>query len=166
MPDTAALETCLRFLEEIGIPVTYRPLGDTCFLPGLAIEGAGLVIDRERLAYPGDVLHEAGHIAVVPAAEREGLGATSIAERPHREAEEMMAIAWSYAACVHLGLPAGFVFHEHGYKNGGPHLAELFSSGQSFGVPMLQWVGMTFERPDPAEPERPVYPKMRYWMRE
>jgi hypothetical protein len=165
MADTTALETCIQFLEEIGIPVTCRSLGDTCFLPGLAIEGSGLVMDPERLAYPGDILHEAGHIAVVPAAERAGLNENSIAARPHREAEEMMAIAWSYAACVHLGLEAGFVFHEHGYRSGGAHLAESFSNGHYFGVPMLQWVGMCLERPDPADPGQPVYPKMQRWMR-
>ena len=29
-----------------------------------------------------------------------------------KAAEEMMAIAWSYAAVVHLGLDASVVFHE------------------------------------------------------
>lgn len=163
--DTGLLDRCIRFLESIGIPVEFRPLHDSCFLPGLAIAGGRLLVDREKLAYPGDILHEAGHIAVVPAAERNTLNETSIAERPHREAEEMMAIAWSYAAAVHLQLDAGFVFHEHGYRSGGPHLAEIFTKGQYFGVPTLQWVGMTYERPDAADPERPVYPAMLRWMR-
>jgi hypothetical protein len=32
--------------------------------------------------------------------------------------EEMAAIAWSYAACVHLGLEPTVVFHSDGYKGG------------------------------------------------
>lgn len=166
LTEQALLERCIGFLEEIGIPVSYRSLGETCFLPGLAIAGDRLYIDPEQLRYPGDLLHEAGHIAVVPASERSMLNETSIGERPHREAEEMMAIAWSYAACVHLDLDPRFVFHEHGYKSGGSHLAETFGNGNYFGVPTLQWVGMAYERADPAEPDRPVYPAMRRWMRD
>lgn len=100
----------------------------------------------EKFKYPGDILHEAGHIAVVPPAERHLLNADTIATREQREAEEMMAIAWSYAACVHLDIDAGFVFHDNGYKGGGSSIAESFKQGHYFGVPMLQWVGMTLEK--------------------
>jgi hypothetical protein len=36
----------------------------------------GLVYDWERLTWPGDLLHEAGHIAVIPAALRPTIGGT------------------------------------------------------------------------------------------
>jgi hypothetical protein len=83
-----------------------------------------------------------------------------------REAEEMMAIAWSYAACRHLGIDARFVFHDEGYKNGGSHIADNFDEGRYFGVPMLQWTGMALERKKDEEPDLPVYPAMMKWMRE
>jgi hypothetical protein len=63
-----------------------------------------IVVDMEKLKYYGDILHEAGHIAVVPAKERSTLNEKDIAKREQRDAEEMMVIAWSYAACVHLEL--------------------------------------------------------------
>lgn len=166
-PETeAAFQQVVIFLKSIGIPVYFRSLGNDCFLPGIQIEGASIIVDREKLKYPGDILHEAGHIAVVPASEREMLTETSIAGREMREAEEMMAIAWSYAACVHLGLDARFVFHDHGYKDGGSHLAENFSRGNYFGVPMLQWTGMAMEKKSDADPSLPVYPAMLKWLRD
>jgi hypothetical protein len=102
----------------------------------------------------------------VAAADRHLLDADSIAKREQREAEEMMAIAWSYAACVHLDIDAGFVFHDHGYKNGGSSIAENFKQGHYFGVPMLQWVGMTSGKKDEVTPDKPVYPCMEKWMRD
>jgi hypothetical protein len=115
----------------------------------------------EKLKYPGDILHEAGHIAIVPAAERSSLTEESIAKRDMREAEEMMAIAWSYAACVHLDIDASFVFHDKGYKGGGHSIAENFKAGRYFGVPVLKWVGMCC---NPEEENG--YPKMIRWVRE
>ncbi|MFZ9388491.1 MAG: hypothetical protein ACO25B_11490 [Chitinophagaceae bacterium] len=159
-------DRAVEFLQVIGIPVYFRSLEEDCFLPGVRIEGSCLVVDREKLKFPGDILHEAGHIAVVPAAERKTLTETSIANRPMREAEEMMAIAWSYAACVHLGFDAKFVFHDHGYKNGGSSIAENFSRGHYFGVPMLQWTGMALEKKNENDPALPVYPAMLKWLRD
>ena len=163
--ETALLERVLSFLSAIGIPVQFKTLEGYCFLPGINIENGEIVVDREKLKYPGDILHEAGHIAVVPAAERSSLNEQLIAKREQREAEEMMAIAWSYAACVHLGIDAGFVFHDHGYKGGGSNLAENFKQGHYFGVPMLQWVGMAMEKKMEEEPGKPVYPAMLQWLR-
>src|SRR4051812_25598768 len=120
---SALLDKCIHFLNSIGIPVIERPIAAGSFLPGLSIEQGCIVIDRHNLKYPGDILHEAGHIAIVPSAERITLDASALAEREHREAEEMMAIAWSYAACVHLKLDPYYVFHDDGYKGGGSYIA-------------------------------------------
>ncbi len=158
-------ERAVSFLESIGIEVHFRELDSTCFLPGISIETGTLVVDMKKLKYPGDILHEAGHIAVVPTAERGNLDEHSIANREMREAEEMMAIAWSYAVCVHLGIDADFVFHDHGYKDGGASIAENFRQGNYFGVPMLQWVGMALEKKNETNPDLPVYPAMLKWLR-
>ena len=81
----------------------------------------------------------------------------------NREAEEMMAIAWSYAACVHLNLDPHFVFHEGGYK-GGSHLVENFNARRYIGLPMLQWIGLTADDNNaPALNVRP-YPHMIKWL--
>jgi len=163
---TALFQKAVDFIQSIGIPVLFREIPAKSFLPGISIEAGEIIVDPEKLKYPGDILHEAGHIAVVPAAERALLNETTICTRPMREAEEMMAIAWSYAACVHLNIDAGFVFHNEGYQKGGSDIAENFREGRYFGVPMLQWTGMALEKPNAEQPELPVYPKMLKWARD
>lgn len=160
------LETILQFLEETGISVYTSDTPVEGFLPGLAISRGAIYIYYPHLSYPGDVLHEAGHIAVVSAAERPFLEQCNIATRPWRESEEMMAIAWSYAACRHLGIDPAFVFHDDGYKGGGASIAENFDNGHYFGLPMLQWVGMAADRKLAAEINVEPYPAMLRWIRE
>ena len=48
----------------------------------------------------------------------------------------MMAIAWSYAAAVHLGLDPAVVFHEAGYRGGSGSLIENFAQERYIGVPI------------------------------
>ncbi len=159
---TNNFDKAVSFIQSIGIDVKFAIIEEHTFLPGISIENGVIVIDNSKLKYPGDILHEAGHIAVVPAIDRVELNATSIENREHREAEEMMAIAWSYAACVHLKIDASFVFHDDGYKGGGSDIAENFNEGRYFGVPMLQWTGMAIEK----STELPVYPNMIKWLRD
>lgn len=123
-----------------------------------------LLVDTAKLKYPGDILHEAGHIAVVPAAERITLTAAVIEKRAMRQAEEMMAIAWSYAACIHVGLDPYVVFHDEGYKGGGSYIADCFNNKKYFGVPMLQWKGMTADEKRAPELQVKPYPLMLKWM--
>ena len=162
----ADLEKCIAFLNGIGIQILFKKLDAGCFLPGLTIENGILLVDRPALKYPGDILHEAGHIAVVQAADRPGLNTISLEQRKDREAEEMMAIAWSYAACVHLNIDPHFVFHDHGYQNGGRQIAENFSNKRYIGLPMLQWIGLTADKKNAAVLQVPPFPHMIKWMRE
>jgi hypothetical protein len=158
-------EKAVTFIQNIGIPVHFRPITTNTFLPGICIMNGEIIVDNEKLKYPGDILHEAGHIAVVPANKRSTLNEETIILREQRDAEEMMVIAWSYAACVHLGIDAGFVFHDEGYKGGGSYIAENFKTGNYFGVPMLQWTGMAVGKKNEEEPDKPVYPAMLQWLR-
>jgi hypothetical protein len=160
------LDKCITFLLHIGIIVKHEKLPDDSFLPGLSIKEGCILIDREHLKYPGDILHEAGHIAVVPADERKSLTAAAIAQRNSREAEEMMAIAWSYAACIHLNMDPHFVFHDDGYKGGGSYIAENFKEKRYFGLPMLQWIGLTADETKAAEKNILPYPHMIKWLRD
>jgi hypothetical protein len=165
MNENTVLEKILSFLTDIGICFEYKKIETDCFLPGLSIEQGIILIDILKLKYPGDILHEAAHIAVVPAAERAALTAREIESRKDNAAEEMMAIAWSYAAVTHLQLDPYIVFHEDGYQGGGKEIADNFSAGRYFGVPMLQWVGMTAERKKAGEIGINPYPAMISWLR-
>jgi hypothetical protein len=53
------------FIQNIGIPIGYRQIYEQSFLPGLMIENGTLWIDKNKLKYIGDTLHETGHIALM-----------------------------------------------------------------------------------------------------
>ena len=160
------LDKCIDFLHQIGIPIREDKLPVDSFLPGLSIEEGCIVIDRAALKNPGDILHEAAHIAIVPSPERPSLNAEAIGKRPRRGAEEMMAIAWSYAACMHIGLDPYVVFHDDGYKGGGSYIADAFANKNYFGLPMLQWIGLTADEKNAPGLNVDPYPHMIKWLRD
>ena len=138
---------------------------DKAFLPGICISNGGLIIDKATLRYPGDILHEAGHLAVVTSAERKSIDGILETDTDKSAGEEMMAIAWSYAAAVHLNIDPLIVFHENGYKGGGTAIVKNFSEGRYFGLPMLQWVGLTLDNKNALEKKQKPYPNMIAWIR-
>lgn len=160
------LHKCILFIQETGIPVHITGQQEESFLPGINISNGELFIHEPTLLYPGDILHEAGHIAVIPAAERFLLNAVTIAERPDRDAEEMGAICWSYAAAVHLGISPAFVFHEAGYKGGSASLLENFTAQRYIALPLLQWMGLTLDEKNAAAENKRPYPAMIKWLRD
>lgn len=54
------------FLNEIGLAVRAASLDEETFLPGILIRKGEILVDEEKLLYPGDLLHEAGHLAIAP----------------------------------------------------------------------------------------------------
>jgi GNAT superfamily N-acetyltransferase len=152
------LDRIFSFLREIGFDIHLAELPEKTFLPGIQLVANGLNVDIDALLYPGDLLHEAGHLAVMPA-ENRYLEAPPTGDA----AEEIAAIAWSYAAIVHLGLPPEVVFHPHGYRGQSNTLAHGFATGNCPGLPMLWWMGLT-TRPTATTPS--IYPEMLRWVRE
>src|SRR3954447_21079468 len=151
-------EKLAAFVREIGIEVRAEVLDAQTFLPGLDIRGGAILVDETRLTYPGDILHEAGHIAVSDPASRK---TAPISADP---GEEMAASAWSYAAARKLQIDPAIVFHT-GFKGGGPNLVENFNSGRYIGVPLLQWYGMSVEPKQAAAAGVDPYPHMVRWLR-
>ena len=151
----------VTFLTGIGIEVRTAELAGDTFLPGLTIERGALVYDPQRLRYPGDLLHEAGHIAFTPAAARPSLTGHATSDL----GEELAAIAWSWAALVHLELDPELLFHAGGYQGSARAFIDNFREGRFVGVPMLEWAGMAEEQNRRKRP--PVaYPRMLKWLRE
>ncbi|GEO10038.1 hypothetical protein [Segetibacter aerophilus] len=109
------------------------------------------------------MLHEAGHLAVMPPAIRNEM-IDNLGNNPIHQGGEMMAIAWSYAACIHLDLDPHIVFHKDGYKGGGDTIVENFSNGNFMGVPLLQWCGMTYDEKRAREMNAKPYPHMISWL--
>ena len=124
------------FLNLIGVNVTAGKFREKVILPGILIKDGKLIINESKLLYPGDLLHEAGHLAVKPAIERNSINVNC----GNDPAEEMMALAWSYAASVYINISPDIVFHEFGYKGEAKQIIERFQNGIYVGLPMLQWV--------------------------
>jgi hypothetical protein len=156
-------QAIVAFLRDIGITVNEQPIEEDTFLPGLYVDRGALFVDKDKLKHPGDLLHEAGHIAVMAPSQREektrdvegGMG------------DEIAAQAWSYAAAVAAGVSPDAVFHDGGYQGQGAGLAHTYAQGGWPGVPLLAWFGLTGRpttRPD-AEVDLPVFPEMKAWIR-
>jgi len=158
LDETAIL--ILGWLREIGLGVRTAPLDGETFLPGVTLEASGLVVDPERLLYPGDLLHEAGHLAILLPEDRARCGANAGADM----GDEIAAQTWSYAAAIHLGLAPEVVFHEDGYKGSAHRLIEIYGAGNA-GVPLLQWMGLAWAASQAAKHEVAPYPHMIRWLR-
>ena len=155
-------EKIVAFIRSIGLEVRTGSVADGAVLPGITVDQGVLVYDPARLKFPGDLLHEAGHLAVKPPADRRLTGA-DVGGDP---AEEMMAISWSYAAILHLQLPPEVVFHPAGYKGGSQSLLENFAAGRTLALPMLQWVGMACDEKQARETGAAPFPEMKRWLRQ
>lgn len=157
------VSTIVEFLSRIGIPVRAGTVPADSFLPGLRIVDGGLIYDPAALQWPGDLLHEAGHIATVPAANRACLN-DALADAPASpHGGEVEATAWAFAALTHLGLPPDLLFHEGGYHGHSAGLVMTYSMGVYPGVHGLVQAGMTLAAPSDGVP---AYPHMLRWLRE
>jgi hypothetical protein len=130
----------VEFLTSIGVGVRVGSVPDVTVVPGIHIVRGDLVVDEARLAYPGDLLHEAGHVVVRTKDRWDSINGDVNGD----PSEEMAAMAWSYAAAVHIGIDPAIVFHSAGYKGASEALLSSFTGpGTAIGVPMLQFFGMT-----------------------
>jgi hypothetical protein len=172
-----------EFLSDIGLDIAY---GATCdsFLPGLRIRNGGLVVDQ-AIASLGDLLHEAGHLAVVPGRFRALMsddidaGVEAMFRECDRlefqpddktmvqamQASECEAIAWSWAAGKHLGLSAEDIFPDGAFDGGSTDLRLQLSVGQHLGVNGLARTGMT-DLPSRDHKGMKAFPQMRRWLQE
>ena len=75
-----------------------------------------------------------------------------------------MAIGWSDAAALHLGLDPAVVFPAAGYRDGSVSLLDNFANGRYVGVPMLQWVGLTADATRAEALGVAEYPHILHWV--
>ncbi len=187
-----ALAPILSFVDAIGIDIGLGTEAEDGFLPGIRVSNGRLIVDPERLHTSGDILHEAGHIAVTPSAYRSridgnvdealaaalhGIDLADPAADPALRGlaqlgGEMQAIAWSYAACIHLGLPPKVVFCPGAYgmpKDQQPvQMVQQLEMGFQPGIQWLVMTGMT----DPptiftgGRVTAHSYPRMKRWLQD
>ena len=155
----------LDFLEETGVKYTCSTIVNKTFLSGLELKKGVLHIDINKIKYPGDILHEAGHIAICEPIFRPLLDGDVYKNglaigREHQAlcAEEMAATAWSVAAVKYLELPMELIFHQESYKGSANNLSDAFENNEHFGQPLLDAWEMTCPKSG--------FPNMVLWLRE
>jgi hypothetical protein len=149
----------VALVRSIGIEVQACPINWKTQFPGLEIRAGTVLVDENQLIHPGNILHEAGHIAVHDPARR---------QEPKflpSKGEELGALAWSYAATVHLGVSSELVFYPGSYHGWDTSLLENFAAGRYIGVPLLQRYGMAIEERFAPECGLKPYPHMLRWVR-
>lgn len=152
------------FLTQIGIETIPVKLAEETFLPGILVKNGRLLIDEEKLEFPGDLLHEAGHLAVAPANLRDKLSDEVVLPELNPDVLETQAILWSYAACVYLEIDPRIVFHEGGYKGKSQSLLLNFELGIFIGLNGLEENEMAFSTQKSAEIGVEPFPKMQKWL--
>ena len=158
--------TIFDFIVRVGIDIAVAPLPVDTFLPGIELRGGGIVVDAEKLVWPGDLLHEAGHLAVLPAVLRKEAheDQPNVAEIEH--AGELEAMAWAWAAAVELGLPADVLIHAGGYNGKSGDLLQMYAFGVYPGLKGLCETGMTAAPGFTRDCGLAHYPRMLRWLRE
>lgn len=166
-PDTApTLARIVAFLRETGLDVREGEVAGDAFLPGVEVIAGRIVYDPARLAWPGDLLHEAGHIAITPAARRAELPGLLEGLPVDAHGGEVDATAWAYAACVALGLAPDVLFHAGGYRGHGQDLAMMYALGVYPGAAGLARAGLAHVGQEAAAQGLPCYPRMIRWLRD
>ena len=153
------------FLGSVGLGLSEGHVAADSFLPGVGIEEGRLVFDAGLLAWPGDLLHEAGHLAVTPASARPSLRGTLTPADHHPDGGEVEAIAWSFAALSALRLPVDLLFHAGGYRGHANGLVRSFSLGVYPGAAGLERTGLTATGALAVRLGVEPYPRMIRWLR-
>ena len=159
----SARQKVIRFLNSISIRTVRGKVPITSFLPGIKIRRGTLFYNHKALA--ADLLHEAAHIAIVPAKYRlfcsgdmdkavqrmwkteKKAGEIEIDTpicRSLIQASEVEAIAWSWAAGKHLGLPEEEIItnYKHHFNGDGPVIRNMLKANCHFGINGLRAAGM------------------------
>lgn len=159
-------EKILSFLNAIGIATFEKVLPDDTFLPGLSLTSKGIDIDFDKLLYPGDILHEAGHLAVTTTHDRKKIGTPEMPSDWPTQGDEIGAMLWSFAAAHYLKIPIEVVFHSNGYKGSANWIIDSYKQGNFIGLPFLEWCGLTLSNEKALNANEKAFPHMIKWLRD
>lgn len=169
------------FIVPLGFKIVHDDvLANKGFLPGIYLKGMTVLINPKHLVSAGDILHEVGHVAIIPSIFREDVsdnieellapiaakycdshefidenGTEDPIYRGILQCGETEAQAWSYAAAVAAGVPPKLVFHARAYQGESQSLLIMLNMGKHAGVHGLQAAKMTTTR---------TYPIMKRWL--
>lgn len=139
------------FLNAIGLETNLSVGVKGTFLPGVQIVEGRIRFCSEQ-ALPSDLLHEAGHLAVVPAQFRalmsgdlfaatelmfdqcKNLDSDDLLAVHAMQAGECEATAWSWAAGLHLGLTPDVIIPNESFEGDGEGVRLYLKTRQFFGI--------------------------------
>ncbi len=173
-------ERAMQFLSEIGIAVHLAP-GASGFIEHVEVVNGGLHVDPRAPA--SGLLHEAGHLAIVPTEFRHLLGGNldagmkkifehldsmelepdSHLQRAMLQAGDAEATAWAFAAGRAIGLPDNLIIQDDEYGGEGRFIRSSLAAGAYVGINGIAHAGFCVRRATPYRP-LPVYPTLAYWL--
>lgn len=174
MDKTAQYRTAIiEFFSEIGLEAKPKP-GAAGFIESTEIAGGVLFYDPDK-ALPSNLLHEAGHLAVLPSQYRSWadgdldetyplIGDDVFRRYPAdhpimiraMQSGEAETTAWAWAAGRHLGIPDDIIILDSEYGGEGANIRLHLQLNSYLGINGLRAGGMCSSVRD--------YPKMTYWL--
>lgn len=176
-------EKIIVFLTDIGL-VCHTSPGAGGFCSGVEIRAGELYVDLDVVS-PSSLLHEAGHLALIPSPYRSWMSGnlfksfraifddvTSKTEDPDNpvlraviQATDPEATAWAWAAGKHLGLPENVIIEPKDYQDAGEDVALMLRMGRYLGINGLMHAGFTQHSKMIAEMRgEPLFPQMKQWL--
>lgn len=167
------VKRCVAFLESIGLSVRIiEKVPEDSFLTTVYIDCGTLCITAQ--ASVSDLLHEAGHVALIPSKYRlrakgdlyEALTdmwdevfdtepEDSPIWRAAMQCGDTEATAWAWAAGTHLGYKHEDIINTEQYDGDGDEIRFMLNAKQYFGIHGLMASGMT---------TKATYPTLTKWL--
>lgn len=180
-PPHSDLRAVTEFLSTIGLPWRWDS-GANGFCAGVDISDGVLLIDPST--QPSTVLHEAGHLAVLPgefrALAQRNIGGVQKLVLEHvdfsdpdgdlqcaaMQCSDPEATAWAWAAGHHLGLSPITIIRDDEYSGEGAVVRLQLATRGYFGINGLARAGFCAAKPGRYAEARqlPAFPKLRFWL--
>lgn len=173
-------EKAMAFLSSIGLDVKVVP-GASGFIQFIDIVNGGLCVDPKAPA--SGILHDAGHLAIVPSQFRaflsgnlyaglrrifeevdlSGLETDSPLQRALLQIGDPEATAWAWAAGRSLGIPDELIIQDNEYNDGGADVRVQLAYRGYLGINGLSHAGFCVVRKTPYR-DLPAYPELAFWL--
>jgi dienelactone hydrolase len=184
MTEAHAFGLAVSFLREQGIEC-HSVHGTGGFVPGVRIVSGALHYDPD-VACTANLLHEAGHVAILPSIYRAQANddiskvarkmLAEVFEAPDvdpdspqacaaMQCSDPEATAWAYSAGRHLGIPDELVIRDTDYQSEGDQIRLALKAGAYAGINGLARAGFcVVTRTAAAVTGRPRYPTLSRWL--
>lgn len=176
------LDAIQQFAKSIGLEckIDNERLTGKEFVPYVMIEHGKVVFDYNHAA-ASDLIHELGHLALIPNSHRKFMDKNIydglkrfIADsfdsgdmqlvKLASACEDGDATAWAWAAGKHLNIPEELIIEDHQYVGKGADLRVMLSFGTYSGISSLRHAKYTnIPHFHFKHPEHTLYPNMIHW---